>query len=172
MEYEFTQTWSQEDYVAFAKNHMLSAIFKVSNIILFTVSIGYLLITPIISGGDFLFFFLGIGVLAMISLFLVYAINNSKKTYEKNKHLMTIDFVVNDEGLTYKTKEGELTKPWNEFYSFKETKDHFFIYFNKQNGLLLAKRDFSYELQSFIVKQINDHLVDKRKIKILKREDQ
>ena len=83
---------------------------------------------------------------------------------------MTINFVLNDEGLTYKTKEGELIKPWNEFYSFKETKDYFFIYFNKHNGLLLAKRDFSNEIIDFVIRQINDHLVNKRKIKLLKKD--
>lgn len=170
MEYKFAQTWTQEDYVAFATNHMLTSVFKLSNIILFTASIGYLVITPLVTGGDFTFFFLGIGVLVFLVAFMLFTRYGAKRAYEKNKDLMTINFLINDEGLTYLNSNGELLMPWNEFYSFKETKDYYYMYFSKHKGMLLAKRELDTNLQRFIVSNVVEHLVDKRKLKLLKEE--
>ena len=79
---------------------------------------------------------------------------------------MVVKFRLDEEGLTYLNIEGELTKHWNEFYSIKETKEYFFIYFNKNNGMLLKKIDFTQEVNRFIIAQCNEHIVDKRKIKL------
>ncbi len=171
MEYNFTQTWTKEDYVAFTTNHMMVSVLKPSNIILFSVSIGYLTITPFVTGGDFTFFYLGIGIFVLLIGFLLLTRVGAKKAYEKNKDLMTINFRIGDDGITYLNKNGELLKPWNEFYSFKETKDYFYVYFNKNKGMLLAKRDVSNELSKFIIDHVQDHLVNKRKIKLLKEKD-
>ncbi len=92
---------------------------------------------------------------------------NAGKAYEKNKEKMFVNYRLDENGLTYLNVEGELTKHWNEFYSIKETEDYFFIYFNKHNGMLLAKRDFSSEVIRFVVDKCNEHMVDKRKIKFL-----
>ena len=171
MEFRFTQTWTKDDYVAFATNHMIASVFKLSNLILFSVSIGYLLIYPFFTG-DFRFFFMGLSIFFFLAAFLLFTRVGARRSYEKNKDLMTISFVINDEGLTYLNKEGELLKPWNEFYSFKETEKYFFIYFSKNKGMLLAKRDFDESLKRFIIEKIQEHLVDKRKIKVLKNIEQ
>ena len=84
---------------------------------------------------------------------------------------MTINFKITDDGITYMNVEGELVKPWNELYSFSETEEYFFVYFSKHRGMLFAKRDFSYELRRFIIDNVQKHLVNKRKIKLLKRDD-
>ena len=170
MDYEFTQTWTKEDYVAFATNHMKASILKPTNLILFSLSIGYLIITPFFTG-EFTFFFLGIGVFLFIGAFLLFTRAGAKKAYEKNKDFMTINFKITDDGITYMNVEGELVKPWNELYSFSETEEYFFVYFSKHRGMLFAKRDFSYELRRFIIDNVQKHLVNKRKIKLLKRDD-
>lgn len=166
MQYEFTQRWTKEDYIAFTMNHMVTSIFKVSNLILFGGSIGYLLVTPFFTG-EYTFFYLGIGIFLFLVLFLMFTKKNAGKAYEKNKEKMFVNYRLDENGLTYLNVEGELTKHWNEFYSIKETEDYFFIYFNKHNGMLLAKRDFSSEVTRFVVAKCNEHMVDKRKIKFL-----
>ncbi len=171
MEYKFTQTWTKEDYVAFAMNHMYMSVFKLSNVILFTVSIGYLIITPLVTGGDYTFFYLGIGIFLFLLIFMLYAKVGAKKAYEKNIDLMTINFLINDEGITYLNNNGELLNQWNSFYSFKETEDYFFMYFSKHKGMLLAKREISNELQKFIINNVLSHIVNKRKVKLLKEKD-
>ncbi|MCK5388351.1 MAG: YcxB family protein [Candidatus Izimaplasma sp.] len=170
MEYKFTQEWTKEDYIAFAMNHMKVSVFKPSNIILFTISIGYLTITPLVTGGDYTFFYLGLGVIIFLGAFLLFTRVGAGRAYEKNKDLMKINFLINENGLTYLNSNGELLKPWNEFYSFKETKDYFFMHFSKYKGMLLAKRELSDELQKYIIKNVTEHLVNKKKIKLLKDE--
>ena len=59
MEYNFTQKWTKEDYVAFAVNHLLQNFLKTRNLILYTISIGYLIITPLLTG-RWEFFYVGI----------------------------------------------------------------------------------------------------------------
>ena len=171
MEYEFTQNWTQEDYVAFVTHHMMISVFKTTNLILFTVSITYLLITPFIYE-NFQFFFMGIAVFLFLIAFLIFTRYGAKRAYNKNVELMTIRFRLNDEGITYLNEDGELLKPWNEFYSFKETSNYFFIYFNKNKGMLLAKRDFSEEINKFIINNVLKHVVDQRKVKLIEEKIQ
>ena len=170
MDYELKQAWTKEDYIAFSTNHMLTSVFKLSNILLFTFSIGYLLLTPVFTG-SWTFFFLGIGIFLFLVFFLLFTKVGAGRAYEKHKDKMVINYRLNDEGLTYLNIEGELTKHWSEFYSIKETEDYFFIYFNKNNGMLLAKRDFSTEINRFIKRNCDEHMVDKRKIKWYKSEE-
>ncbi len=166
MEYEFTQTWTKEDYVAFSTNHMMISVFKLTNVILFTVSIGYLIVTPLFTG-DFTFFFMGIAVFMFMVFFLLYTRYSAKRSYDRNIDLMTINFRLNEDGITYLNKEGELLRYWKDFFSFKETPLYFFIYFNRNNGMLLAKRDFSEEMTKYVIDNVTKN-VDAKRIKLLK----
>ncbi len=171
MEYKFSQTWTKEDYIAFSMNHMFMSVFKRSNIILFTLSISYLIITPLITGGDFTFLYLGIAIFLFLIAFMLFAKVGAGRAYEKNKDLMTINFLINEEGITYLNNNGELLKPWNEFYSFTENEDYFFMYFSKHKGMLLAKRDLNSDVQRYVVQQVKEHMVNQKKLKLLKVED-
>jgi len=171
MEYKFTQTWTKEDYIAFSMNHMFVSVFKLSNVILFTLSIGYLVITPLVTGGDFTFLYLGVAIFLFLIAFLLFAKVGAGRAYEKNKELMTINFLINEAGITYLNNNGELLKPWTDFYSFTETDEYFFMYFSKHKGMLLAKRELSTELQRYVISQVKAHLVNQRKLKLLKVED-
>lgn len=170
MDYEFTQQWTQEDYVAFVTNHMMNSVFKFTNLMLFTISISYLIITPLITG-NFQFFYMGIAVFLFLIAFMIFTRYGAKRAYNKNIDLMTIKFRLNDEGVTYLNAEGELLKPWKEFYSFKESEKYFFIYFSKHKGMLLAKRDFSEVINKYIIDNVLKHVVDQRKVKLLKAKD-
>ena len=72
MEYEFSQKWTKEDYVAFATNHLFLNFLKIQNIVLYSVSIGYLLITPIMTD-RWEFFYVGIGLIVLMGGFFVLA---------------------------------------------------------------------------------------------------
>lgn len=170
MSYEFKQEWTKEDYIAFTSNHMKTSVFKLSNIILFTASIGYLLLTPVFTD-KWTFFYLGIGIFFFLVLFLLFTKVGAGKAYEKNKELMIVNYRLDSEGLTYLNVEGELTKHWSEFYSIKETEDYFFVYFNKNSGMLLAKRDFSTEINRYIISNCEEHMTNKRRITWAKKEN-
>ena len=156
MDYEFTQQWTEDDYVAFVTNHMMNSVFKFTNLMLFT--------------GNFQFFYMGLAVFLFLIAFMIFTRYGAKRAYKKNIDLMTIRFRLNDEGVTYLNAEGELLKPWNEFYSFKESEKYFFIYFSKHKGMLLAKRDFSEAINKYIIDNVLKHAVDQKRIKLLKKE--
>jgi hypothetical protein len=166
MEYEFTQKWTKEDYVAFATNHLLLNFLKTKNIILYTVSIGYLLMTPLIIE-RWEFFYVGIGLVVLFTGYLFMARKSAGKGYEKNKESLGIKFTLNDSGLIYETPEGIVTENWNQFINVKETEKHFFMYFAANKGFLIAKRDLSEDMNRMIRRGLREHVVNQKKIKLL-----
>lgn len=166
MEYEFTQKWTKEDYVAFATNHLFLNFLKTRNIVLYVVSIGYLLITPIMTD-RWEFFYVGIGLVLIMGGFVIMARKAAGKGYERNKDSLSIDFVLNEEGLTYQTTEGTLTEKWEMFATVKETEVYFFMYFAAHKGFLLAKRDLSEEMIEFIRRNLLEHVVNHKRLKLL-----
>lgn len=166
MEYQFTQKWTKEDYVAFATNHLLLNFLKLQNIILYSVSITYLLITPLLTG-SFAFFYVGIGLVLILGGYVVLARRSAAKGYERNKDSLNIDFILNDTGLIYETKDGKVTEAWEQFVSVKETEKYFFMYFAANKGFLLAKRDLNDSMIRFIRDNLMQHVVNQKKIKLL-----
>ena len=166
MEYQFTQKWTKEDYVAFATNHLLLNFLKIQNIILYSVSITYLLITPLLTG-NWAFHFVGLGLIAILGGYVLMARRSAEKGYERNKESLSIDFILNDTGLIYETKDGKVTENWEQFSSVKETEKYFFMYFAANKGFLLAKRDLNDEMILFIRNNLLQHVVNQKKLKLL-----
>ncbi len=167
MNYTFTQNVTKEDYVAFVTNHIFLSFLRPFNLILFVISVGYLLVTPFLTG-DFTFFFVGLGIFAFIFLLALFVRRNAKKTYERNPDSFTMTYDVDDEALKYMTREGELVKNWPEFYRVKETKDYLFVYVNQHSGLVLVKREIPSDAYRFILQQLEQHVIAKR-LKLLKK---
>jgi len=167
MNYTFTQNVTKEDYVAFVTNHIFLSFLRPFNLILFIVSVGYLLATPFLTG-DFTFFFVGLGIFAFIFLLALFVRRNAKKSYDKNPEGFTMTYEVNEESLKYMTLEGELIKKWPEFYRVKETKDYLFVYINQHSGLVLVKREIPSDAYRFILEQLEQHVITKR-LKLLKK---
>ena len=90
MEYRFTQKYSKKDYIAFAMNHMKISILKPLNIFLFIASIGYLILTPLLTGGDYTFLYLAIGLIIVLVLFLLFTWVGAARTYNKKTDLIKI----------------------------------------------------------------------------------
>lgn len=167
MEYTFSQHVTREDYVAFVTNHMKISFFKPFNIVLFVVSIGYLMLSPFILGtGEFNFLFIGLGLVALLAGMFFYAKRNAKKQYDKNPDSFNMSYEVNDEALVYIFTEQNITKKWIEFYSAAETEEYLYIYVNKNSGLVLVKRDIPNDALNFVKDKIRLHLNAKR-IKLL-----
>ena len=166
MEYEFLQKWTKEDYVAFATNHLLLNFLKTKNIILYTVSIGYLLITPLFVE-RWEFFYVGIGLIVLFFGYLLMARKSAGKGFEKNKDSNGIKFTLTESGLIYETPDGIVTENWNQFINVKETEKHFFMYFAANKGFLIAKRDLSEDMNRMIRRGLREHVVNQKKIKLL-----
>lgn len=168
MNYSFTQNVTKDDYVAFVTNHIFLSFLRPFNLVLFVISVGYLLATPFLTGGDFTFFFVGLGIFVFIFLLAMFVRRNAKKTYDRNPDGFTMTYEVDDQSLKYMTREGELVKNWPEFYRVKETNDYLFVYINQHSGLVLVKREIPSDAYRFILQQLEQHVIAKR-LKLLKK---
>jgi len=167
MNYTFTQNVTKEDYVAFVTNHIFLSFLRPFNLILFIISVGYLLVTPLLTN-DFTFFFVGLGIFAFIFLLALFVRRNAKKTYEKNADSFSMTYTIDDESLKYQTKDGELVKKWPEFFRVKETQDYLFVYVNQHSGMVLVKREIPSDAYRFLLDQLKQHVIAKR-LKLLKK---
>ena len=166
MEYKFKQNWTKEDYVAFAVNHLLQNFLKTRNLILYSVSIGYLIATPLLTQ-RWEFFYVGIGLIVLFVGYLFMAKRSAAKGYDRNKESLSIEFTLNESGLMYETGEGTVTENWENFTYVKETEKHFFMYFAAHKGFLLAKRDLSEDMVLMIRRGLQTHVVNQKRIKLL-----
>lgn len=170
MEYSFSQKVTKEDYVSFVTNHMKMSFLKPLNIVLFAVSIGYLMVSPfILQDGNFTFLFIGLAILLLLVGMVLYARKNAAKQYMKDEDQFNMDYEVNDKGLVYIYNDGRLEKLWVDFYSTAETEDYIYVYVNKNSGLVLVKRDISTDGVRFIKEKLRENIVPKR-VKFLKGE--
>lgn len=166
MEYKFEQKWTKEDYVSFAVNHLLQNFLRTRNLILYTVSIGYLIITPLLTD-RWEFFYVGIGLILLFIGYILLAKRSAAKGYERNKDSLSIQFTINETCLMYETGEGTITENWENFTYVKETDKYFFMYFSAHKGFLLAKRDLSEDLIKMIRRGLIEHVVNQKRIKLL-----
>ena len=165
MEYKFTQEISREDYVSFVVNHMKYSFLKPFNIILFTVSIGYLMVSPFLmqtGERNYTFTFIGIGLMVVLGALMVFAKRSAGKQYDKTGGEFKMTYEITDDALVYKVAEGDVTKQWNEFYSAMETEDYLYVYVNKQRGMVIVKRSISDAMVRFIKEKLAANLKPKR----------
>ena len=165
MEYEFTQSVKKDDYVAFVVNHMKYSFLKPVNIILFSVSIGYLIISPfLVTSGerDFTFTFVGFGLIILLIGLMMFAKKNAAKQYEKSGGELKMTYQINDDALVYKVAEGDISKLWYEFYSVMETEDYLYIYVNKQRGMVILKNALNSDALDFVKRKLKENLKPRR----------
>lgn len=169
MEYEFSQKVSRDDYIAFVTNHIKKSFLKLSNILLFTISIGYLVISPFVLGEqDFTFMYIGLGIVALLTAMVFYVRKNAGKTYDRNPDAFDMTYRLDEEKLTYIVPEGEIEKPWEEFHSLYETEDYLYLYVNKNSGLVFVKSQVTSEQLAFIIGHGKVNMKPKH-IKLLKK---
>lgn len=170
MEYKFTQDISREDYVSFVVNHMKYSFLKPANIVLFTLSIGYLTVSPFlmqVEDRNYTFTFIGIGLIFVLAGLMMFAKRNAGKQYDKTGGEFKMTYEITDDALVYKVAEGDVTKQWYEFYSAMETEDYLYIYVNKQRGMVILKRALSDDMVRFIKEKLADNLKPRR-LRLLK----
>ncbi len=167
MEFTFRQKVSREDYVAFVDNHLKRSILKPLNLVLFVISIGYLMISPfILDNGDYTFFFIGLGIALLLAAMIFYARRNAAKQYDKTPDQFNMEYKVDDEGLTYLIGEGSIEKKWFDFHSAMEKEDYLYLYVNKNSGMVIVKREVPIDALNFIKEKIKEK-VNPKNVKLL-----
>lgn len=171
MEYNFQQHVSKEDYVAFFMNHLRMNILRPANIILFVFGFGYLGAAPFINGTeDFLFTYIGLGLLAFMLLSVVFARINAGKRYDKNDGMFDMSYQVTEDAFLFMVGEQPVEKKWIDFYSATETKEYLYLFVSKDNGTVLVKREIQPEVINFIRAKLIAHLNPKR-VKLLQKQE-
>lgn len=167
MEYHFTQHVTREDYIAFLMNHLKMNIFKPTNMIFFTIGIGYLAVAPFITGTqDFTFTLIGLVLVFIMIISIVFARYNAGKRYDKNAGNFDMSYSVDDTGFSYKVAGQKIETPWINFYSAAETEDYLYVFVSKDSGSVIVKRDVPNDAIEFIKSKLKEH-VNSKKIKFL-----
>lgn len=169
MNTEFTQNVTKEDYVAFVTNHIKKTFLKVPNLLLFTISIGYLVLSPfILEDQDFTFMFVGLAIVVLIFGMVFFVKNRAAKTFDENPDAFRMSYRVTEESLTYIVTDGEIEKKWEEFYSINESQNYLYLYVNKNSGLLFVKSQINSDILRYIVDNSTKNMNPKH-IKLLKK---
>ena len=170
MEYNFTQDVTKDDYVSFVNNHMKVSFLKPVNIILFTVSIGYLMISPFlmpVAERSYTFTYIGVGLIVLLVGLMLFAKKNAERQYDKSNGDFSMSYEFNDDALVYIVTDGNIEKKWYEFYSVLESEDYLYVYVNKNSGMLIIKRAAPTAAIEFIKEKLVANLKPKR-VKLLK----
>lgn len=165
MNYTFTQKVEKDDYVSFVVNHMKYSFYKPLNIVLFTVSIGYLMVSPFLMPADernYTFTLIGVGLILLLIALTWFAKRGAEKQYDRGGGAFEMTYEITDESLIYKVDEGEISKNWNEFYSAMETDNYIYIYVNKQRGMVILKKAISGDMMDFIKGKLVENLKPRR----------
>lgn len=170
MDYKFKQEVNQDDYVSFVTNHMKQSFLKPVNIVLFTVSIGYLMVSPFLMAADernYTFTFIGLGLVLLLVALAAFSKKAAERQYLKSGGNFDMEYEITDEALVYIVSEGKIAKNWSEFYSVSENDDYLYVYVNKQRGMLIIKRAITSDALDFIKNKLQENLKPNR-VKFLK----
>ncbi|AIO19224.1 hypothetical protein KQ51_01347 [Candidatus Izimaplasma bacterium HR1] len=169
MDYKFKQDVSKDDYVSFVTNHMKQSFIKPLNVILFTVSIGYLMISPFLMAAEdrnYTFTFIGVGLMLLLVALVIFSKKAAERQYDKSEGGFSMEYEITDDALIYIVNEGNISKQWYEFYSVNENEDYLYVYVNKQRGMLIIKSALSGDALRFIKDKLRAN-IKPRKVKLI-----
>ena len=163
MEYKFQQHVTKEDYIKFLMNHLKMNIMPPFNIGLFVFGIGYLLLSPIVTGtGSFVYTYVALFLILLMVISVWFAKYNAGRRYDKNKDMFDMTYVADDEGFSYLIGSEKVLKKWFDFYMATETEEYLYIFTSKDSGSVIVKREVPTEAIDFIRKQLKAHVSPKR----------
>ncbi len=169
MEYQFTQHITKEDYVKFLMNHLKMNIMRPLNITLFIFGLGYLLLSPIVTGtGSFVYTYVALFLILLMGISVWFAKYNASKRYDKNKDMFDMTYIADEEGFSYLIGNEKVLKKWFDFYMATETEDYLYIFTSKDSGSVIVKREVPTEAIEFIKDKLSKHVSPKR-LKLLNR---
>lgn len=167
MKYKFKMNVSEEDFSEFYKNFIFRSILKTSNIILYSIFLLFLLVSPIVSGdyGYLIYFFVFI---LIIGLLFLYMRRQGKRLYKNNPDAFNMSYTLTEKDITFQTEEGSSTKFWSEFFSIVEVEGYYFLYLKNKRGLIFVKNQMEEDAISYLVENSTKNMKEKN-IKLLEK---
>lgn len=139
MEFKFRQELTEEDFLVFYKLYLTKNFMRPLNIVLISIFFIVLLLGPFFGNPQTAYYALALAVFIVAMYF--YMSRQGKKLYNKDPESFHMDYFVDDNTITFSSKDGSSSKMWSEFEHLQEVQEFVFIYLKNKRGLIF-KRDY------------------------------
>lgn len=166
MEYKFRQELTEDDFLIFYKLYLTKTFMRPLNIVLISIFFVVLLAGPFF--GNFQTLYYAIGLAAFIVGLYFYMKGQGKRLFNSDPESFSMDYYVDENTITFSTKEGSSSKMWSEFESMHEVEEFAFIYLKNKRGLIFKRDYIGSEAYDFIVERATKDMKAKNIIRFKK----
>ena len=106
-----------------------------------------------------------IGLAVFIAGLYYYMRGQGKRLYNGDPESFNMDYYVDENTLTFSTKEGSSSKMWSEFENLHEVEEFVFIYLKNKRGLIFKREYIGSEAYDFIVERASRDMKSKNVIR-------
>jgi hypothetical protein len=166
MEYKFRQELTENDFLVFYKLYLTKTFMRPLNIVLISIFFVVLLSGPFFGNYQTLYYAIGLAV--FIAGLYYYMRGQGKRLYNGDPESFNMDYYVDENTLTFSTKEGSSSKMWSEFENLHEVEEFVFIYLKNKRGLIFKRDYVGSEVYDFIVERASRGMKAKNVIRYKK----
>lgn len=167
MEFKFRQEVSETDFVIFYNYHIRRTLLRPFNLVLSAMFVLILLAGPFFGSPETLYY--GLGFIAIIVLLYFYMNRQGKKLYQRDPDSFNMDYVINENGLRFESKDGFSEKMWSEFESMVISEEYVYIYLKNKRGLLFKKEICGNEVIDFLTSKGQEVMRPKNIVTLTKK---
>lgn len=166
MEYKFKQDLTEEDFLVFYQLYFKKTFMRPLNIVLVSVFLVVLLLGPFFNNPQTLYYAVGLVVFLFGTYF--YMGRQGKKMYNRDPESFRMEYVVNEDFVSFTSKEGSSSKMWSEFENLHEVEDFVFVYLKNKRGLIFKREYTGVEAYNFIIERASRDMKSKNIIRFKK----
>ena len=92
----------------------------------------------------------------------------NKKMYNRDPDGFKMNYIVNEDSVTFSTDEGSSSKMWSEFENLHEVDKFVFIYLKNRRGLIFKREYIGEEAFDFIIERASREMKQRNIIRYKK----
>jgi low affinity Fe/Cu permease len=166
MEYKFNQKLTEEDFLVFYRLYFKKTFMRPLNVVIVTIFFIVLLMGPFFGSPQTAYYAIGLAVFLVAMYF--YMGNQGKKLYNRDPESFKMDYVVNEDTITFSSEHGSSSKMWSEFARLHEVEEFVFIYLKNNRGLIFKRAYVGNEAFNFIIDRASRDIKQKNIIRYKK----
>lgn len=151
MEYKFRQELTEEDFLVFYKLYLTKTFMRPLNIFLISIFFIVLLSGPFFGSPQTAYYAIGLAVFIVGMYF--YMSRQGKKLYNRDPESFHMDYHIDENTITFSSKDGSSSKMWSEFENLHEVEEFVFIYLKNKRGLIFKKEYVGTYAYNFLVER-------------------
>ena len=151
MKYNFRQELTEEDFLVFYKLYLTKNFMRPLNIVLVSIFFIVLLAGPFFGSPQTAYYAIGLAVFIVGMYF--YMSRQGKKMYNRDPESFHMDYYLDENNVTFTSKDGSSSKMWSEFENLHEVKDFVFIYLKNKRGLIFKRDYIGEEAYNYIIER-------------------